>query len=88
MVSVHPRPVLERETTATSSRLTPTYLGPDRSFLATIKWWRWWKPIFIIMVSAVTVLDQFVASWMTVNYMWSGMSPCSACIAPKMAFVV
>jgi len=76
MVSVHPRPelpTLRREAPERARSLDTALLALDGSFIGRIKSWRWWTPIFIMMVSAVTVIDQLVATWIVVNYMWSGV---------------
>lgn len=78
MVGVHPtphHPVLIREAHESRQRgLEAIVLGQQRRLVTRIKEWRWWRPIFIVMVSIVTVLDQLVASYLVVNYMWSGLA--------------
>lgn len=82
MVSVHPGPEVStpQESSDTHRNLGTSVLALERTLLGRIKSWRWWTPIFITMVSAVTVIDQLVATWLVFNYMWSGVLTSTVCL--------
>jgi hypothetical protein len=44
--------------------------------------WKWWKPIAIIMLSVVTLMDQAVDMWLLLKYAREGARTCAICFWP------
>lgn len=66
-----------RSSATRKSGAETTLPSQDGTPLTRVKTWKWWRPIFIIMVSGVTVADQLVASWLVLDYMIAGV--CGVC---------